>query len=857
MIRRLIDKLSLTLKVTLIAGFATALVGGTLIILNNASTRANMEKLLESQGIVESQMLSDTLYGATRFEDAETVEALLRSAVETSNGAALAAVVIKNDGQVLGSAAQQGGDVQSLVAAATPLLGEARSGTKVDGNTILQPINKGEAAAQDAAVGTLVVHWTADSALAAHAATARKDLLKSLLVTVAVLGATVLLSQVLIIRPLIATRHAVGRISAGELDIEVPAMSRGDEIGGIARSLDDLRQTLSANAASQREAAYKAAAFSSASAALMMTDRDLNIRHVNPAMVTLLSRFRTHIPALAEGIDTARLTSMSIDNFHRDLGEVRARLRHLGDKTISIPIAFGNDRIALGISSVSDVSGEPIGFIMEWADVTQQWLNDAILHGLEEQQLRADVDVDGKVLYINRHMSEALHRDADAACGLDLSVLMGQTPPDAPRALDILSAARENRTFAGHISMTASNGAQLVLDGSVNAVRDSNGVPIRYILLARDITQSEIALRDAAAAREDFEKEQTVVVEALRVGLRSLSDGNLTAMIDAPFAGKYEDLRTAYNGAVRTLAEAMRGVVENADNISNEARDISSTTDGLSRRTESTAATLEQTAAALNDLTSSIRLTAQGAKEADGVVREARKSAEHSGQVVLETVSAMDQIAESSGRITSIIKVIDDIAFQTNLLALNAGVEAARAGDAGRGFAVVASEVRALAQRSSDAAREINDLIDKSGSQVRRGVDLVGRTGSALQQIVDAVSQISDLVSTIADSSALQSTNLGDINSSLNQLDQSTQQNAARLEETTAASESLRKDAVSLVETVAYFKIDAERQQAAQDSEVVSFRARYKPEATPEKAAQAAKVTPKKEVAAVGGWEDF
>ncbi|MBU2359253.1 MAG: PAS domain-containing protein [Alphaproteobacteria bacterium] len=726
------------------------------------------------------------------------------------------------------------------------------------GDIILQPITKGGSVAPDDAVGTLVLKWSAETALSAFSVTARKILLISIAVTVAMLGAAVLILRVLIIRPLNAAQMAIGRISDGELDLVVPAMTRADEIGKIARSIDELRKTLAKNAVAQREAAYKGAAFNSASAALMMTDQDFNICHVNPAMISLLTRFRDQVPALAAGVTAARLMTMSTDDLHADLRYARARLRHLDDKTFSIPIAFGDDRVALAISAVTDSQGEHIGLIMEWADVTQQWLNDAILHGLEEQQLRVDLDVDGRVVYINPNMCKALHRDAGALRGLDLNALMGPTPPDAPRAADILLSARENRLFAGQITMTGSDGTQLVLDGSVNAVRDSSGSPIRFILLARDITQSELAIRNAALARETFENEQSVVVEALRIGLRSLSDGDLTAMIDAPFAGAYEDLRTAYNGAVRTLAEAMRGVVENADNISNEARDISSTTDGLSRRTEATAATLEQTAAALNDLTSSIRATAQGAKEADGVVREARKSAEHSGQVVLETVSAMDQIAESSGRITSIIKVIDDIAFQTNLLALNAGVEAARAGDAGRGFAVVASEVRALAQRSSDAAREINDLIDKSGSQVRRGVDLVGRTGSALQQIVDAVSQISDLVSSIADSSALQSTNLGDINSSLNQLDQSTQQNAARLEETTAASESLRKDAVSLVETVAYFKVDETGPQGSQDPSIVSFRARSRqPARAPEKVAPSLVPTHKRQSVAVGEWEDF
>ncbi|MEH6774757.1 MAG: methyl-accepting chemotaxis protein, partial [Cereibacter changlensis] len=269
--------------------------------------------------------------------------------------------------------------------------------------------------------------------------------------------------------------------------------------------------------------------------------------------------------------------------------------------------------------------------------------------------------------------------------------------------------------------------------------------------------------------------------------------------------------------------------------------------------------TLEQTAAALDGLTVSVRAAADGAAEADRVVTEAKSNAEQSGNIVVETVTAMDMIAASSDKITSIVKVIDDIAFQTNLLALNAGVEAARAGDAGRGFAVVASEVRALAQRSSEAAREINDLILKSGSQVKRGVDLVGRTGEALKQIVNSVSDISLLVSEIAVSSKQQSLGLAEINSAVNDLDQSTQQNAARLQEATAAAEALTNDAIALVESAAHFRLDGD---GGSTETVVSFRARN-PQgrtntAAPRVAATGTGAAPSQTpTGANSGWEDF
>ena len=226
-----------------------------------------------------------------------------------------------------------------------------------------------------------------------------------------------------------------------------------------------------------------------------------------------------------------------------------------------------------------------------------------------------------------------------------------------------------------------------------------------------------------------------------------------------------------------------------------------------SRRTEHQAATLEETAAALAEITAAVNSAAEGARSARAVVAEARGNSENSGRVVQDAVAAMGEIASSSNQISRIVGVIDDIAFQTNLLALNAGVEAARAGEAGRGFAVVASEVRALAQRSSEAAREIGGLISASAQQVDKGVTLVGEAGEALRQIASSVNGISDHVSDIATSAQEQSASLTEVNGAMAQLDQVTQQNAAMFEETTAASQSLVAQADTLSDRMARFRV--------------------------------------------------
>ena len=254
--------------------------------------------------------------------------------------------------------------------------------------------------------------------------------------------------------------------------------------------------------------------------------------------------------------------------------------------------------------------------------------------------------------------------------------------------------------------------------------------------------------------------------------------------------------------------------------------EIGHAADNLSRRTEQQAATLEQTAAALDGITTAVRRTAEGAAQARGVVAAAQADAEESGAVVRDAVAAMGDIEASARQIGQIIGVIDEIAFQTNLLALNAGVEAARAGDAGRGFAVVASEVRALAQRSADAAREIKTLIGTSNRQVDRGVTLVGEAGQALVRIVSEVGAINGVVASIAASAEDQAGGLAQVNIAINQMDQMTQQNAAMVEQTTAATHSLAGEAEVLAELTGQFQVgDGAAPPARQQATVVPMRA--------------------------------
>lgn len=315
--------------------------------------------------------------------------------------------------------------------------------------------------------------------------------------------------------------------------------------------------------------------------------------------------------------------------------------------------------------------------------------------------------------------------------------------------------------------------------------------------------QEELRLREARA------EEQDRIVTALASAMKRLAAGDLCVKLTDPFPPAYEPLRKDFNSAVESLSEVIGAIVQRAGRINDNALEISASSDELSRRTESSAATLEETAAALGEMTAAITSAAVMAAEANKVAVQVNDRAKESGEVVRQAIHAMSRIETSSRKIATIIDVIDHIARQTNLLALNAAVEAARAGDAGRGFAVVASDVRALAQRSSQAAGEITDLISDSDDQVTRGAKLVGEAGEALRGIVHGVEEIAHQVEEITKATEAQSDGIKEVNIATGQLDQTMQQNAAMAEETTAATRILTDESHHLRDMVRRFRIAA------------------------------------------------
>lgn len=312
--------------------------------------------------------------------------------------------------------------------------------------------------------------------------------------------------------------------------------------------------------------------------------------------------------------------------------------------------------------------------------------------------------------------------------------------------------------------------------------------------------------REAEEARADKLHQQVAVVQELGRALDNLADGVLHMRIVGAFPAEYEDLRKNYNRAVDHLCTVVSDVKDGAESILQNSDQIAAASNDLSRRTETQAATLEQSAAAMEEMLAAVKSAARNASEANSTMIHTREIAEKNGEVMKSAIGAMGEIEKSSDQISEITSVIDDIAFQTNLLALNAGVEAARAGESGKGFAVVATEVRLLAQRSAEAAQQIKDLILGSGEQVKDGVRLVEAAGNALEDVLAKVADVSRMVEHIAASAEDQAQGLNEINQGIGNLDRVTQQNAAMVEQSTAAAQALNMEAEGLSKRVSRFE---------------------------------------------------
>lgn len=437
--------------------------------------------------------------------------------------------------------------------------------------------------------------------------------------------------------------------------------------------------------------------------------------------------------------------------------------------------------------------GKPYKVVKFATDITEQKLKSAEdsgkLNAISRAQAMIEFTPKGEILTANENFLSTLGYQLSEVQGKHHSMFCEQGYANSEAYRQFWDRLAGGEFVSDEFMRIGRNGKRIYIQATYNPIFDMNGKVFKVVKYATDVTQRVANVNDLAAA------------------LTALSEGNLTLNLEAPFLPSLEKLRVDFNAATAKLCGTLQTISENAGAIAAASQQIQSASNDLSKRTEQQAASVEETAAALEEITTTVSDSSHRAQEAGQLVRRTKENAERSGDVVGQAVDAMGKIERSAGEIASIIGVIDEIAFQTNLLALNAGVEAARAGEAGKGFAVVAQEVRELAQRSAKAAKEIKDLISASNAHVQSGVALVGTTGKALQEIVAQVVQVDANVVAIVEASREQATGLKEINTAVNTMDQGTQQNAAMVEETTAAAHSLSNEADQLFQLLSQFKI--------------------------------------------------
>jgi len=504
---------------------------------------------------------------------------------------------------------------------------------------------------------------------------------------------------------------------------------------------------------------------------------------------------------------------------------------------------------------IPDLSGKPFKVVKYATDVTEQMVRNADYAGqlaaIGKSQAVIEFDMDGKVRKLNDNFARTMGYAEHEVVGRHHSMFVDPAFAASAEYRDFWAKLSRGEAEVGSYRRIAKGGREVWVQASYNPIPDANGKPFKVVKYASDVTP---AMQAQQALQVAVQQTQDTVKYAI--------EGDLTHRIPTQDkTGDLEVLCKGVNSLLESTSELVKRVKVATGEVQMGAEEISRGNGNLSQRTEEQASSLEETASSMEEMTSTVKQTADNAGQANQLAMAARQQAEKGGSVVSNAVIAMGAINDASKKIADIIGVIDEIAFQTNLLALNAAVEAARAGEQGRGFAVVATEVRNLAGRSATAAKEIKALIQDSVAKVDEGSKLVDESGKTLEEIVTAVKKVTDIVAEIAAASREQSSGIEQVNKAVMQMDETTQQNAALVEEAAAASQAIVEQAQALNAVVGRYDVGNLEMRAPPKNETPAerrsgARAWAKRGASPKPAA--VPITALKSAAAGGAeWNEF